>query len=153
MAFYQFRKEQHLSASLTEVWAFISSPRNLKEITPPHMGFDITSGSLPQKMHEGLIISYRLSPLHGIHTTWVTEITHIQAPYFFVDEQRVGPFTLWHHQHRLIEKPGGVLMSDIVSYQPPLGPLGALANTIFIRKQLQRIFSFRKRVLEKRFGK
>jgi ligand-binding SRPBCC domain-containing protein len=152
MAFYQFKKEQVIPSTIEEVWEFISSPLNLKEITPPDMGFDITSDGLPQKMHEGLIISYRLSPLKGIHTTWVTEITHIEAPHFFVDEQRVGPFTLWHHQHRITPHPNGVLMSDIVSYQPPLGPLGAIANAFFIRARLTRIFDYRRKVLEKRFG-
>ncbi|WP_215225294.1 SRPBCC family protein [Echinicola shivajiensis] len=154
MAHYQLFTEQKIPASLEEVWDFISSPANLKVITPDHMGFDITSKNLPEKMYPGMIISYKVSPLLGIKMTWVTEITQVKEKEFFVDEQRIGPYVMWHHQHRLtLLQEGGVLMSDIVTYQPPLGPLGALANAVFIKRQLKQIFDYRFKAVEEKFGK
>lgn len=152
MAFYQFKQEQFIPASIDEVWDFISSPANLKVITPDYMGFDITSGDLPEKMYEGMIISYKVAPVFGIKTTWVTEITHIRVREYFVDEQRVGPYTLWHHQHFVEPKDNGVLMKDVVSYAPPMGFLGAIANTLMIRRKLKEIFDYRTMAVEKQFG-
>jgi ligand-binding SRPBCC domain-containing protein len=124
----------------------------LKDITPEHMGFDITTQNLPKKMYQGMMISYRVSPLPGIRTTWVTEITNVIENVFFVDEQRIGPFKLWHHEHRLEKINDGVLMTDIVSYSPPLGFIGAIANKLIIHNQLVKIFNFRKMALEKKFN-
>jgi ligand-binding SRPBCC domain-containing protein len=152
MPLYQLKKEQKVPCSMEEIWDFISSPANLKEITPDYMGFDITSDGLPDKMHPGMIISYKVSPLLGIKTTWVTEITHVQDMEFFVDEQRVGPYSIWHHQHHISPISGGVLMRDIVSYQPPLGILGAIANQLIIKGKLKEIFDYRVKAIEKRFG-
>ena len=152
MAFYQFYKEQKVNAPLTTIWEFISSPDNLKEITPKEMGFEITSQQSPGKMYPGMIISYTVRPLLGIKTTWVTEITQVKEGAYFVDEQRVGPYRIWHHEHMIEEINGGTLMKDIVSYQPPFGFLGALANRLFIRKKLNEIFDYRRIALEKRFG-
>lgn len=152
MAFYQFYREQKINATLSEIWDFISSPRNLKEITPDYMGFDITSGDIPEKMYQGMIISYKVTPLLGIKTDWVTEITHLREQEYFVDEQRIGPYSLWHHQHIIEPIDGGVLMKDIVTYQPPLGVLGAIANKLIIRNKLEEIFEYRRKVLDKRFG-
>lgn len=152
MAFCQLKITQRIPATIHQVWNFISSPQNLKKITPPHMGFDITSGDLPEKMHPGMIIRYKVSPIPGFKTTWVTEITHVREREFFVDEQRVGPYALWHHQHRIEAIEGGVLMTDIVSYKPPLGFLGAVANRLIIRHRLEDIFEYRTRALERIFG-
>jgi len=152
MPLYQLIKEQKVPCSIDELWDFISSPANLKEITPDYMGFDITSEDLPDKMYPGMIISYKVSPLLGIKTTWVTEITQVRESEFFVDEQRVGPYSIWHHQHHISPISGGVLMRDIVSYQPPLGILGALANQLIIKGKLQEIFDYRVVAVEKRFG-
>jgi len=135
-----------------EIWDFISSPRNLKVITPEYMGFDITSGDLPEKMYEGMIISYKVRPVAGIRTDWVTEITHIREGSYFVDEQRIGPYALWHHQHIIEPIEKGVLMKDIVTYKPPFGVIGALANRLIIRKKLEEIFEYRRIVLEERFS-
>jgi ligand-binding SRPBCC domain-containing protein len=151
MGFYQFKQTQLFNNSVDELWDFISSPNNLKVITPDYMGFDITSEGLPDKMYEGMIISYIVSPLLGIKTTWVTEITQLQDKQYFVDEQRVGPYKIWHHQHFLEATPKGTLMSDIVSYQPPFGYLGDMANSLIIEKKLQEIFSYRTKVLAKLF--
>ena len=153
MAFYQFTRTQKLPATLHEVWDFISSPANLKEITPPAMDFTITGNSGEGKMYPGMIITYRVRPLWGIKMDWMTEITHIKELEYFVDEQRIGPYSLWHHQHKIEAIEGGVLMIDIVTYQPPLGLLGALANTLLIEKQLERIFDYQTVALEQRFGK
>lgn len=152
MAFYQYRCTQNLNATLEEVWDFISSPRNLKDITPPYMGFDITSPDLPEKMYPGMIISYKVSPLLGIKTDWVTEITQVKDLEFFVDEQRIGPYNLWHHQHILTPIADGVEMQDIVTYAPPFGIFGAIANKVMIRKKLQEIFDFRRKALERKYG-
>ena len=152
MAFYQFKRHQRLKASKEDVWDFISSPANLKEITPDHMGFDITSDPI-DKMYPGAIISYKVSPLAGLKMTWVTEISHVEEGKYFVDEQRIGPYAMWHHEHHIKEIAGGVLMTDIVSYQPPFGFLGAIANAMFIDSKLNEIFEYRKHAMEKRFGK
>jgi len=151
MAFYQFIKKQIVNGSIEEVWDFISSPKNLKEITPDYMGFEITSRNLSEKMYPGMIISYTVKPLLGIKMLWVTEITHVEEMNYFVDEQRIGPYSMWHHQHFIEPCDKGVLMTDIVSYSPPFIFLGALANIIFISKQLDSIFNYREKELEKRF--
>ncbi|PXY01608.1 hypothetical protein DF185_09050 [Marinifilum breve] len=152
MSFYQFYKEQILHASIDDVWEFISSPINLKEITPKYMGFDIISDLMDKKMYPGMIISYKVSPVLGIKTTWVTEITQVRDKSYFVDEQRVGPYSIWHHQHIIEPLSNGVIMKDIISYQPPFGFLGAIANRLFIKSKLNEIFEYRRKVLELRFN-
>lgn len=152
MAIYQLFTEQKIPASIDEVWDFISSPKNLKRITPDYMGFDITSKHLPEKMYAGMIISYIVKPLMGIKTPWVTEITHVRDKEFFVDEQRVGPYKLWHHQHRIEPIEGGVLMRDIVTYRPPFGMLGRLANKLIIGKKVRGIFDYREKAIVEIFG-
>jgi len=151
MGFYQFRKEQLLYSGINEVWDFISSPRNLKEITPDYMGFDILPDYLHEKMYPGMIIRYRVKPLLGIPVNWVTEITEVAEKRFFIDQQRIGPYAFWHHQHFIEPKGEYVLMKDIVSYKPPLGFLGSVANTLFIRKKIGEIFDYREMALKKRF--
>jgi ligand-binding SRPBCC domain-containing protein len=153
MGFYQFKQTLKINASLDDVWDFISSPRNLKLITPEYMGFDITTKDLPEKMYPGMMIGYKVKPLLGIPTTWVTEITHVREGQYFVDEQRVGPYTIWHHEHFIEPINGGVLMKDIVSYKPPFGILGSIANRLVIRKKLEEIFEYRSVAIEKKFGK
>ena len=153
MSIFQFEKKQKLPGTIEKVWDFISSPQNLRKISPPYMGFEITSNNLPVKMYPGMIISYKVSPLLGIKLTWVTEITHVKEKEFFVDEQRIGPYSMWHHQHKIEPIENGVLMSDIVTYKPPFGILGNLSNQLFIETQLERIFDFRETALENIFGK
>lgn len=153
MGFYQFYSEQKVSATIDEIWDFISSPKNLKEITPNYMGFDIMSTHQPaEKMYEGMIIGYKVSPLLGIKTTWVTEITHIREKEFFIDEQRIGPYAMWHHQHIIQPIENGILMTDIVSYKPPFGIIGAIANKMVIQSKIKEIFKYRTIALEKRYG-
>ena len=150
MAFYQLEKTQIIPAGIDEVWSFISSPANLKYITPAYMGFEIIN-TIPEKMYPGMIISYKVSPLLGIKMKWVTEITHVKENEYFIDEQRIGPYSMWHHQHKITPIKAGVLMTDIVTYKPPFGFLGALSNKVIIKKQLNEIFNFRERAIEKRF--
>jgi ligand-binding SRPBCC domain-containing protein len=152
MGFYQFKKTQEINSSIEEVWSFISNPENLKKITPEYMGFDIVSESIPSKMYEGMIIEYRVSPLFGLKTTWVTEITNYKKNKYFVDEQRIGPYKIWHHQHILEPTENGVMMTDIISYQPAYGILGKLANAIIIKKKLKEIFDYRTVVIREIFN-
>lgn len=153
MSHFQIIQTQKIPASLEAVWDFISSPENLKKITPEYMGFNITSKSGEGKMYPGMIIAYKVSPILNLPLTWVTEITHVKELEFFVDEQRIGPYKIWHHQHKISAIDHGVLMTDIVTYQPPFGILGNIANSLFIKKQLKEIFDFRTLAVEKEFGK
>lgn len=152
MGFYQLKRQIELKTDIDEIWEFISNPSNLKLITPDYMGFDITSGDLPAYIYEGLIISYLVAPVAGIKTRWVTEITHLKPKEYFVDEQRVGPYTMWHHQHFIEKTEEGTLMSDIVSYKPPGGFIGSVANYLLISRKLNEIFEYRSRVLRGLFG-
>jgi len=149
---YNLEVKQFLPISLTEAWEFFSSPGNLSKITPPQMGFIITSGP-PPKMHSGQIISYKVSPIPGFTTNWVTEITHVQEKQFFVDEQRFGPYRMWHHEHHFEIQGNGVLMTDRVSYKLPFGIFGRIAHGLFVRKQLQTIFLFRENYLNRIYNK
>jgi ligand-binding SRPBCC domain-containing protein len=153
MRIFELEKSQKLPISITEAWEFLSSPSNLAKITPSYMGFEITSGFKGEKMYAGQVISYIVKPVAGVPIHWVTEITHVNEPNYFVDEQRFGPYAFWHHKHFLKEIPGGVEMSDLIHYALPLGPLGWIANSLFVKKQLEDIFLYRKMVLEEMFGK
>lgn len=154
MSFFKLQTVQRLPISLGEAWDFFSSPLNLKEITPPYLGFEVTSAFTPEtKMYPGMIITYNVKPLLGVPMKWMTEITQVRQNEFFIDEQRVGPYKLWHHQHHFVEIPGGVEMTDIVHYQLPLGPLGQMFHGILVKPKLDEIFSYRFKVLEARFGK
>ena len=148
---YTLTVKQKLSIGLSEAWDYFSTPVNLAEITPPHMGFKITS-EVPDKMFPGQIISYKVAPLPGVKTNWVTEITHVEQNKLFVDEQRFGPYSMWHHEHHFEEVEGGILMTDKVSYKIPFGFLGHLAQGLLVRKQLTDIFGYRVSTLEKIFN-
>lgn len=144
----RFEFTQFVPATLDVVWDFFSSPANLSKITPPEMGFIITSPLLPE-MYPGMFIMYKVSPVAGIKLNWVTEITHVRHKQFFVDEQRRGPYSIWHHEHHFREVEGGVEMRDILHYQVPFGFLGALADLLFVRNKVKSIFSYReKRILQ-----
>lgn len=149
---YTLSVRQMLPIGLSEAWDFFSSPVNLERITPAHMGFRITSGE-PASMYPGQIITYKVAPLPGIKTNWVTEITHVEKGKFFVDEQRFGPYSMWHHEHHFEEVEGGIMMTDKVSYKIPFGILGHIAQSLFVEKQLRGIFEHRVKTLEAKFGK
>lgn len=151
MTLHRFETEQVLPVGREEAWRFFSDPRNLAVITPPDMGFEVTS-PLPVVVYPGLMVTYRVRPLFGIPVQWVTEITHVDEGRYFVDEQRLGPYRVWHHEHRFDDVEGGIRMWDIVHYSVPLGPLGDLLNRAVVRRRVGEIFAFRRRVLEQRFG-
>lgn len=153
MAFYQFIQTQKIASTKDEVWEFISNPNNLKKITPEYLGFQVTSKSGGDKMYAGMIITYVVKPILNIPLKWMTEITHVEDKEYFVDEQRLGPYKMWHHQHKIETIKGGVLMTDIVTYIPPFGFIGAICNSWFIEKQLKNIFKFRRVAVEEKFGK
>ncbi len=143
---HTLRYEQTLHTSLEEAWDFFSSPRNLPKITPPHLDFNILS-PLPEKMYAGMMIEYRVRPLLGIPMRWLTEITHVQPGQFFVDEQRVGPYKMWHHEHHFREVSAReVVMTDIITYQLPLTPWSEIVHPFLVKPQLAAIFGHRERV-------
>lgn len=154
MQFYSIKSRQHLPISLNEAWAFFSSPNNLQKITPPDMNFMITSDKKDgEEMYAGQIITYTLTPLLGIKVKWMTEITHVKEGHYFVDEQRFGPYKLWHHRHTFVSTPYGVDMYDDVNYVLPFGILGTIAHALFVRKRIEEIFKYRTKVVEELFGK
>ncbi len=152
MKLYQIKTQQKLPISIEKAWDFFSNPKNLKKITPEEMSFEIISGA-EKSIYPGQIIQYNVSPILGIKLRWVTEITHVIDNKYFVDEQRFGPYSLWHHKHFFKEIKGGILMEDVVDYKIPLGWLGQLAHFIFVKNRLKKIFKFRENKLEKLFGK
>ncbi len=152
MKLYQLRTKQELPISLEKAWKFFSDPKNLKDITPNEMNFNIISGA-DKSIYAGQIIQYKVSPVLGINLKWVTEITHVKENAYFVDEQRFGPYSLWHHKHFFKKINGGILMEDIVDYKIPYGLIGQFAHVIFVKKKLEKIFNYRHTKLEKLFGK
>ncbi len=153
MAVYKIEQTQFIPITLDEAWHFFSSPKNLDTITPPDMTFKITSGNEDEPLHAGQIITYKVSPFAGIKMFWLTEITHVVDRQYFVDEQRFGPYTMWHHRHFFEVVEGGVKMRDVVYYKLPLGFLGDIAHAVFVKKKLQNIFGYRYTKLEELFGK
>ncbi len=151
MAVKTLKSTQFLPISMEVAWNFFSSPRNLNEITPEDMTFNITS-EIPEKMYEGLIIIYKVAPMFNIPLTWVTEITHISENHYFIDEQRKGPYRLWHHEHHFETVEGGVLMTDILHYDVGKGPFGRIASWLLVDKRVKDIFEFREQKLRELFG-
>ena len=131
----------------------MSSPDNLSKITPNNMLFNITSKNKKEEMYPGMIITYKVAPILNLPLDWMTEITHVKKHKFFVDEQRLGPYKLWHHQHIFQECSEGVIMKDIITYIPPYGIIGRIANYLFIKRQVEKIFDYRKKILDRMFNK
>jgi ligand-binding SRPBCC domain-containing protein len=150
---HSIKTVQLIKISMDEAWDFFSSPANLQKITPEKLGFKIVSKHHGEKMYAGQIIEYYVKPLFGIPLYWMTEITHVADKKYFIDEQRFGPYSMWHHQHHFKETPEGIEMTDIVHYKLPLGILGELAHTLFVKKQLKGIFDYRFKVVEDLWGK
>ncbi|NHM07394.1 SRPBCC family protein [Flavobacterium sp. CYK-4] len=142
---------QNLPISREQAWEFLSDPKNLKTITPDYMGFEIVSGA-DRKIFPGQIIQYTVTPLLGIKMPWVTEISHVIPGEYFVDEQRYGPYSFWHHKHFLKDIPGGVAMEDIIDYKLPMGAIGQLVHPFLVQKKLDEIFEFRRKKLIELFG-
>lgn len=153
MAVYSLKSVQRIPVPVSEIWDFFSNPKNLPELTPAELGFKIISKHHGPTIYQGQVIEYKVSPLLGISLYWMTEITHVDPGKYFVDEQRYGPYAMWHHQHHFKAVEGGVEMTDIVHYKNPLWVLGDIANTILVKKKLRDIFTYRYKRVEERFGK
>ncbi len=150
---YAIKAVQKIPVDIDTAWRFFSSAANLAEITPSNLAFRIITKYPADKMHAGQIIEYKLRPIPGVSFYWMTEITHINDKVFFIDEQRFGPYSLWHHEHHFRQIEGGVEMTDIVYYKIPYWFLGTLANWLFVHKQLREVFNFRYKAIEDMFGK
>ncbi|WP_374949717.1 hypothetical protein [Mucilaginibacter sp.] len=154
MKTYALKLKQNIPIGLDKAWDFFSSPLNLAKITPSDMNFVVTSDySENTKMYAGMIITYKITPLFGIKMNWMTEITHVQDHEYFVDEQRFGPYALWHHQHHFKEIEGGVEMTDLLHYAVGYGVIGRLGNTVLVGKQIKKIFDYRVKAIDDLFGK
>jgi ligand-binding SRPBCC domain-containing protein len=150
---YTLKYETFIPTTLDKAWDFFTSPLNLVKITPPDMNFVVTSEyKATDKVYPGMIITYFVSPLFGVKLRWMTEITHVKEKEYFVDEQRFGPYALWHHQHHFKQVEGGIMMTDIVNYAIPYGVFGRMANGLFVKKKLKDVFGFREEAIGKLFG-
>ena len=149
MPLYTLRATQKLQVSIAEAWGFLSDPANLAAITPESLAFRVIGDPQPT-MYAGMIIRYKIKPMMGIDVEWVTEITHVDAPNYFVDEQRFGPYRFWHHQHHLRSIEGGVEMRDIVTYAPP-SPAAPLLERFLVGPRVRSIFDHRRKVLAEKF--
>ena len=152
MAVHTLQTKQIIRASIGEAWAFFSSPRNLAKITPPELGFEVLTSDLPPQVYSGMMIAYRVRPLLGIPMTWLSEITLVEEGLRFIDEQRVGPYAVWHHEHAFHDLGDGrVEMEDKATYVLPFAPLGDLAHAWLVKLQLTRIFAFREKAVRELF--
>ncbi len=146
---YTLTSEQILPISLEKAWDFFTLPTNLDKITPKEMEFRITNNP-PNKTYKGQIITYKIGILPGLSSNWITEITHLEDQKFFVDEQRFGPYAMWHHEHHFEKiSEDQVLMRDIVNFKLPLGILGDLFAGKLVTDKVKFIFQSRYTILEK----
>ena len=145
---YQLKRKQQLNTDLKTAWEFFSSPYNLAKITPKDMGFKVLTDVGNQPIYEGMIIDYTVSPLLSIPMKWQTEITKVNPMNSFVDFQKKGPYKLWNHLHEFEENENGVLMTDTVDYELPMGILGDWMQRLIVEKKLNHIFDYRHKVLE-----
>lgn len=151
MKLFSFSIIQKLPISITKAWGFFSNPKNLELITPPWLALRITS-EIPEEMYPGMIITYDVNPFLGIPVNWVTEITHVDRPHLFVDEQRFGPYRFWHHKHLFREIRGGIEMQDIVHYAFRFGLIGKFIGALLVRERVRKIFIYRYEKLKELFG-
>ncbi|HVG16673.1 MAG TPA: SRPBCC family protein [Chitinophagaceae bacterium] len=149
---YSIFSKQKVPASLDGVWAFFSDAKNLAAVTPPHLNLKVTNEVYGGALYPGQVMTYRVKPLLGIPISWMTEITHVEPMKYFVDEQRKGPYKLWHHQHHFKTIDGGVEMTDLVHYRLPLGVLGSMANRLLVQQELRKIFAYRYQKIIELFG-
>lgn len=150
MKLYTLEDRTVLNTNIESAWDFFQNPHNLKLITPPELNLVVTSNT-PNKVHAGIIITYLVRPLPFLSFNWITEITHLQAPTMFIDEQRFGPYKFWHHQHHLKEVGGKVENHDIVNYGITSLPGSDIINAILVRPKLNRIFQYRREKLAEIF--
>lgn len=148
---HQFKAEQYLPIDKNKAWAFFSSPKNLSLITPPEMDFKILTKQNDGEIYEGMKIDYTVKPLFGIRVRWQTEICRVENQKYFTDRQTKGPYKIWEHTHSFVEIDNGVLITDVVNYELPLGFIGKIAERILVRKKINAIFDYRKNILKKLF--
>jgi ligand-binding SRPBCC domain-containing protein len=151
MTLQSLSQEQRLPISREAAWEFFSTPRNLNDLTPPEIGFEIINQP-GEALYDGQIIRYRIRVFPLVWVSWVTEIKSVDNGISFVDEQRFGPYKFWHHRHTFEDVSGGVLVRDLVHYGLGFGPFGAIAHAVFVRRKLEMIFKYRKEALVRRFG-
>ena len=151
MKLYKIQQSIKLPISREEAWAFLSDPKNLQKLMPNDMGFDILSGA-EHKVYTGQLIEYNVIPFKGFKTKWVTEITHVQKPDYFVDIQLYGPYKLWHHKHFITSIERGVLIEDLVHYRIPFGLLGKILHPLIVKPKLENIFNVRTEKMHQLFG-
>jgi len=150
MKTYKLTKIIELPISVDRAWNFFSNPNNLKKIMPPKMNFAVIEGAtLP--LYEGQIIQYNVTPLLFLKTTWISEITHIKKPHYFIDTQLEGPYKLWHHKHFLEATPKGTKVTDVIHYQIPFGIIGKMLHFIIIKPKLNKIFNYRTQYIKSLF--
>ena len=150
---YALKAVQKIPVDITTAWDFFSKPENLNAITPKKLGFKIRSVFHGDEMYAGQIIEYTVKPLLGIPLYWMTEITHVKDKIYFIDEQRFGPYSLWHHQHHFKQIDNGIEMTDFVHYKVPFWFVGDIANSLLVQHQLKKIFEFRYKAVEEKFGR
>ena len=148
---HRLYRQQIVSASLDEVWAYFATPQNLNEMTPDDMKFEIVHGG-EGKMSQGQIIEYRVQFMPLVKSLWLTEITHVKEGSYFVDEQRIGPYRMWHHEHSFEALQGGTQITDQVTYMMPFGFLGEIVHAVWVDRRLKGIFDFRKKKVKQLFG-
>ena len=156
MKIYTLKKEQIIPVDINTAWEYFSNPFNLANITPPQLGLRIINLDRGDaiRIYPGMIIEYVVTPLLGIEQSWITEITHVKEPDFFVDEQRFGPYKFWHHKHYFtITGEIHVKCTDVVHYSIPFDPLSRILNRYIISEKLDSIFRYREKVLTEKFGK
>lgn len=152
MKVYLLERKQYVKTSMEEVWDFFSSPENLDELTPTDMGFDIITPRPLPRMYEGQIIEYKVRPLLNIPIFWRTQITNVTDGVSFTDEQKKGPYSLWRHLHLFEPHQDGVMMTDHLEYSLPMGPLGSIAHSLYVKAKLQHIFDYRYDKVEEIFN-
>ena len=151
MKIFRLKKSQKIPITTEKAWNFFSNPYNLTKITPHHMNFKFLEG-VEDFIYPGQIIKYNVRPVFNIKMSWVTEISHVEQNKFFVDEQRFGPYKMWHHEHLFLQKGDKVEMTDKVSFKVPFGLLGRIITPIIVIPQLKKIFNYRYKLLEEKFN-
>lgn len=148
---YEFKSEQLLDISIEEAWDFFSSPANLSKITPPSLDFRIISKSEGQPIYDGMEIVYTVKPIFGIPLKWKTLISDVVIHRQFTDKQLEGPYTMWEHTHNFVQTTDGLLMTDLIRYQLPMGIIGRIFHKLFVQKRIHDIFNYRHNTLKKLF--
>lgn len=150
MKVFTLERKQIIPVPIEKAWDFFSDPNNLSLITPPSLDFKLLNQGV-SKMYAGMILHYMVRPLFGIPVSWTSEITQVVVNQMFVDQQRAGPYRLWHHQHLFEEVAGGTKMTDLIHYGFAFPILDSLLNALVVRPRLEEIFDYRQRVVAEQF--